>query len=212
MNSHDDMKSLWLQTRDRLIAKGLSAGDGASLSVRCPGGSSMWVGAVTDAAPRLEDWRKGATDGLTAVHAGVYACRGDVGAVAWGGGPFGACLAEFGGALPQVFDEQARHIGPMAPAVTQYADIGRALHKGGNALIWRGRPLCLGTTCTRMALNAELFEKCAKAFVLAAATGGSVETLPWLVRHIANSRLHKDERRAMAAFACGGLPVESRGY
>lgn len=206
------MKSLWLQARDRLLAKELLAGEGASLSVRCPGGSFVWVGAVTDAKPKLEDWRKCATEGPATVHASVYACRGDVGAVVWGSGPFGACLAGFGGTLPQVFDEQARHIGPMAPAVTQYTGIGSALHKGGNALIWRGLPLCLGTTCTRMALNAELFEKCAKAYVLAVATGGRVEMLPWLVRYIANSRLHRDERHATEAFACGELPMESRGY
>ena len=128
----------------------------------------------------------------------------------WAGGLFGACLADFGGALPQVFDEQARHIGPMAS--THSAAIGPALGHGGNALLWQGVPLCLGTTCTRMALNAELFEKCAKAYVLAAATGGRVAQLPWLVRRIANGRLRKDQRRAAQAFARGELPVESRGY
>lgn len=211
MSAHDEMKSLWLQARDRLRAKGLLAGDGASLSVRCPGGSSMWVGPVGAEEPSLMDWRQGAP-GAASVHASVYAARGDVGAVAWGSGPFGACLADFGGLLPQVFDEQARHIGPMSAPITQTTAMARALQKGGNVQLWQGLPLCLGTTCTRMALNAELFEKCAKAYVLAAATGGTVKQLPWLVRYIANSRMYKDERRATEAFAQGELPVESRGY
>jgi ribulose-5-phosphate 4-epimerase/fuculose-1-phosphate aldolase len=212
MSTQDDMKSKWMATRDRLVAKGLLGDVDDSLSVRCPTAGLMWLGAVADAEPVLMQWKGSTASETAALHAEVYASRTDVGAIAWGGGPFGACLTDFGGLLPQVFDEQARHIGPMAPAVSQYADIGSALHKGGNALIWRGLPLCLGTTCTRMALNAELFEKCAKAYVLATATGGRVRRLPWLVRYIANSRLYKDERRATEAFGRGELPIESRGY
>jgi hypothetical protein len=212
MTALHDMKSLWHQTRDRLVEKGLLADEKASLSVRCPAGSVMWVGVATDAEPLLVEWRATTIKGMAAVHAGVYACRGDVGAVAWGGGHFGACLGDFGGMLPQVFDEQARHIGPMAAAIASEAGLADALHEGGNALIWRGLPLCLGTTCTRLALNVELFEKCAKAYVLATATGGRIRQLPWLVRHIANGRLRKDQRLAAEAFARGELPMESRGY
>ena len=76
----------------------------------------------------------------------------------------------------------------------------------------QGNPVCLGTTATRLALNAELFEKCAKAYVLAAASGGRVRPLPWLVRHVANGRLLKDERQARERFVQGLLPVESKGY
>ncbi len=212
MSLQDDMKFKWLATRDRLVAKGLLGNVDDSLSVRCPAAALMWLGAVADVEPKLVQWSEPPASEMAAVHARIYACRSDVGAIAWGGGPLGTCLADFGGLLPQVFDEQARHIGPMAPAVAQYVEIESALHKGGNALIWRGLPLCLGITSTRMALNAELFEKCAKAYVLAAATGGRVKKLPWLVRYIANSRLYKDERRAREAFGRGELPIESRGY
>lgn len=212
MVNHDAMKSLWLQARDRLQAKALLAGASASLSVRCPGATSMWFGAATDSEPQLLDWRDDIGPGLAAVHASVYASRADVGAVAWGGGPFGSCLDDFGGALPQVFDEQARHIGPMPAASAQAGAIEHGLRRGGNALLCQGQPICLGTTCARMALNAELFEKCAKAYVLADATGGHVAQLPWLVRAIANARLHKDQRLAAQSLAGGTLPSESRGY
>ena len=65
---------------------------------------------------------------------------------------------------------------------------------------------------TRLALNTELFEKCAKAYVLAAASGGAVRPLPWLVRRVANGRLRKDRRAAVARWAQGLLPEEAKGY
>ncbi len=212
MVSPETLKKQWTETRDRLAAKGLLVGSGASLSVRCPGGTSLWFGTAADAEPVLRDRGVAPADAVVAVHARVYTRRGDVGAVAWGGGPFGTRLAGFGGALPQVFDEQARHIGPMPPAVDGEDGLGVALRTPGSALILRGSPLCWGTTPRRLALNAELFEKCAKAYVLAVATGGRVRTLPWWVRRIANGRLAKDQRAAAAAFARGEQPAESAGY
>lgn len=212
MSTQSFLKEQWLRTRDRLLAKGLLGGQGASLSVRCPDGDAMWVGAAGDRAPLLAAWSGKQPAGLARLHAQVYAARPGVGAVAWGGGGFGACLADFGGLLPQVFDEQARHIGPMAAASDSDERLAAALRIGGNALLWRQVPLCLGTTSNRLALNVELFEKCAKAYVLAVAAGGKVKPLPWLVRHVANGRMAKDQRSAAAAFARGELPAESSAY
>jgi ribulose-5-phosphate 4-epimerase/fuculose-1-phosphate aldolase len=208
----ETLKEQWTESRARLLAKDLLAGNGASLSVRCPGGTSMWFGAAVDAAPVLRDWSGASSDAVVAVHALVYARREDVGAIARGGGPFGMRLAGFGGLLPQVFDEQARHIGPMPPAVDDEDGLGPALRTPGSALILRGSPVCWGTTPRRLTLNAELFEKCAKAYVLAVATGGRVRSLPWWVRHIANGRLAKDQRAATLAFGRGEQPRESAGY
>lgn len=202
----------WLRTRTRLQEKGLLKEPGASLSVRCPGGAMMWVGAAGDHAPVLAAWDRKQPAGIAWLHAQVYAARPGVGAAAWGGGSFGACLPDFGGRLPQVFDEQARHIGPMPRACDTSLRLAAALQAGGNVLLWHRLPLCLGTTGNRLALNAELFEKCAKAYVLAEAAGGRVKPLPWLVRHVANGRLAKDQRRAAAAFARGELPAESSAY
>jgi hypothetical protein len=129
-----------------------------------------------------------------------------------GGGAFGHCLADFGGAMPQVFDEQARHLGPMGPPSAGVNAVPAALRQGGNVLLLRGRPVCLGTTALRLALNAELFEKCAKAYVLAVAGSGHVRALPWIVRLVANHRLAKDQRRAATRFLQGLLPEESNGY
>jgi hypothetical protein len=200
----------WMKLRERLLAKQLLAAEGASLSLRIPGSDAMWFGHASAAAPRRVPWQAAADGGE--LHAAAYAARPDVGAIAAGGAQYGRCLADFGGSMPQVFDEQARHIGPMGPAATALPEVARSLRAGGNALLVRGQPVCLGMTAMRLALNAELFEKCAKAYVLASACGGPVRALPWIVRLVANRRLRRDERRAMARLAQGMLPDEAKGY
>lgn len=204
MDLDSTLRALWSEVRDRLAARDLLRGERASLSLRIPGTGAMWLGAAADPSPsRVTDAR---------LHSAIYAARADVGAIALGGGAFGLCLGDFGGRMPEVFDEQARHLGRMGPPCTAEAELAAALRDGGNALLVGGQPVCLGTTASRLALNAELFEKCAKAHVLAAAAGGPVKPLPWWVRHIANGRLLKDQSRAAARLAQGLLAEESRGY
>jgi hypothetical protein len=216
MQIEHTLREQWLLLRERLQAKHLLSGADASLSLCIPASGAMWFGTVAEPAPRrvththLSQASHYAAE--EQVHAAVYAARADVGAIAAGGGEYGRCLADFGGALPQVFDEQARHLGPMGPAAVNEFGIPQGLAAGGNVLLVQGRPLCLGTTGTRLALNAELFEKCAKAFVLAAASGGRVRPLPWWVRAIANRRLMKDERAAAQRLGQGLLAQESKGY
>jgi hypothetical protein len=211
MSNDFNLKAQWIELRNRLQAKQLLEGEGACLSLRIPGTESMWFGSSTDAEPQQLSWN--AEVQQARVHACVYAERSDVGAVALGGGTYGHCLADFGGVLPQVFDEQARHLGPMAAPSTSVAETKAALARGcGNVLLVQDRPVCLGTTALRLALNAELFEKCAKAYVLAVAGGGRVRPLPWIIRLVANRRLKKDEQRAAARIWQGLLPEESHGY
>lgn len=210
MNTEETLRAHWPQLRDRLQAKRLLEGEGASLSLRIPGSEAMWFGLVSDTKPQRVPWQAALRD--AEVHATAYAARGDAGAIAVGGGAFGRCLADFGGAMPQVFDEQARHLGPMRPASANADEAAAAWRGRGNVLLIRGRPVCLGMTAMRLALNAELFEKCAKAYVLAVAGGGRVRALPWIVRLVANRRLAKDERRAVERFLQGQLPEESKGY
>jgi hypothetical protein len=210
MTTQETLREQWLQLRERLQAKRLLSADGASLSLRIPGSEAMWFGHAADEAP--QQMLFGAASGEAAVHASAYIARSDVGAIAVGGAEFGRCLADFGGAMPQAFDEQARHLGAMGRATTELRELAPSLHEGGNVLLVQGRPVCLGMTAMRLALNAELFEKCAKAYVLAVATGGRVRALPWIVRRVANGRLHKDEQRATQRFAQGLLPEETKGY
>jgi len=210
MTTEQALSQHWLDLRARLKAKRLLASEGASLSLRIPAGDAMWFGLATDTAPQRVTLR--AAFGEARVHAAAYGARADAGAIAVGGAAFGPCLADFDGVMPQAFDEQARHLGPMGPAVTELREVETSLRQGGNVLLVQGRPMCLGMTAMRLALNAELFEKCAKAYVLAAAGGGRVRPLPWIVRLVANRRLHKDEQRATQRFAQGLLPEETKGY
>ncbi|BAL94460.1 hypothetical protein [Rubrivivax gelatinosus] len=207
MELDDLLMATWLPLRERLVGKRLMNGAGAALSLRIPGGSTMWHGAAGDAAPRRVDWR----DETAIPAAAVFAARQDVCAVLHGGGLYGPQLAGFGGRMPGVFDEQVRHLGLMA-AARGSSNWVATLAKGGNAALHDGLPLVLGMTGARLALNAELFEKCAKAYVLALGAGGQVRPLPWIVRHVANGRLMRDEKRARERVAQGLLPEESKGY
>ncbi len=214
--AEDGLRAQWLGLRDRLRAKNLLQGGHASLSLRIPGDSAMWFGPADADAPQRIALGAGPLPAPepARLHALAYAQRGDVGAVAVGGGAFGRCLADFGGAMPQVFDEQARHVGPMSPPAIRL-DLNAApgaLQGRGNAALVDGHMVCLGMTATRLCLNAELVEKCAKAYVLAVAGGGRVRPLPWIVRLVANRRLAKDQLRARARLVQGLLPEETKGY
>lgn len=198
----------------RLDAKHLLGAD-ASVSLRLPGTQEVLLGAPGKTPTRvlLSD----SHNIEHAWHAAAYRTRADIGAIALGGGFFGRSLGDFGGDLPQVFDEQARHLGRAALPLAELAgdpeaSARRSLPARGNAWVCGHTVLVFGSTAQRLVLNAELLEKCAKAYVLAKATGAPIHTLPWWVRHIANGRLKKDQRRAGERFAQGLLPDEVKGY
>lgn len=196
------LSSLLEEALHRLDGKHL-LGEGGSVSVRLPGTQNLLLGVPGKEPTQISLCDD--ADGAYQRHIEVYRAREDVGAMAWGGGPFGRMLGEFGGVLPQVFDEQARHLGPSF-------HVGRNIDAVGNVWIHGSHVAVFGSTVHRLVLNAELLEKCAKAYVLAAATGASLHTLPWWVCRIANGRLKKDQRRAKERFSQGLLPEEVKGY
>ena len=204
----DVLRQQWLELRQRLSSLVES---GSSVSLRIPGKERMWWGQLDDAAPTCIDWPEHVM-GDSQTHHAIYRARADVGAVLLGGGDFARSLGDFGGVMPILFDEQARHIGHMGVPAASVQDLAAALQRGGNAVLIKGVPVTLGTTGIRMALNAQLFEKCAKAFTLAKASGARMTLLPWWVVLVANSRLMKDEKRATQCFARGEIPPENRGY
>ncbi|HLO96832.1 MAG TPA: hypothetical protein VK195_21195 [Burkholderiaceae bacterium] len=207
----ESLRPQWLQLRARLQEKQLLGGPQATLSLRIPGTLTMWHGTADAIQPVQVHWQRDTRP----LAAAVFAQRGDVCAVLHAGGVFGGLLGEVApdeGRMPLVFDEQVRHLGRMPAAPSRQADWAACLRDGGNVVLVDGQPVVLGMTPNRLALNAELFEKCAKAYVLAAASGGRIKPLPWIVRHVANGRLMKDQRRAGERVAAGLLPEESKGY
>ncbi|GLQ91131.1 class II aldolase/adducin family protein [Dyella acidisoli] len=208
------LASILLDAMQRLDDKHL-LGEGGSVSVRLPGTQDLLI--ATLGAEPLRVSLSAKPNSELAQHIVVYAVRPDVGAIALGGGAFGRTLGSFGGHLPQSFDEQARHLGAAAVPMPGHsddlqADARRCLATGGNVWASEHNVLVFGTTVHRLVLNAELLEKCAKAYVLALATGARLHTLPWWVCRIANGRLKKDQKRAVQRFAQGLLPEEVKGY
>ena len=208
------LTSLLEDALHRLDGKQLLGAE-ASVSVRLPGTQDMLLGVPGQPPLRLA--LSEAEQGAYAWHAAVYRARADVGAIAFGGGMYGRTLGDFGGGLPQVFDEQARHLGRTASSLAKAGghldvDAKACLAAGGNVWVCGSSVLVFGSTAQRLVLNAELLEKCAKAYVLAKASGASIHTLPWWVCYIANGRLKKDQRRASERFSQGLLPEEVKGY
>jgi hypothetical protein len=212
--SDDALRDAWLSLRQRLLARGLMPDAADSFSLRDPASGQLGWGTATDASMRTMPIApaEGRGTGAPALHRTVYAARPDVCAVLVGGGPFCRQMAAFGGWMPPVFDEQIRQLGHMARPTDDLSQLPAALADGGNVALHAGQVLLLGMTPSRLALNAELFEKCAKAWIPATASGAKLRTLPWIVRRVANGRLMKEEALARDQVRRGKPPVETSGY
>jgi ribulose-5-phosphate 4-epimerase/fuculose-1-phosphate aldolase len=210
----------------RLARKGFLNDRSDSVSARIPGtGDMLLLDPLLDG---LEDWRRIAHARLTpisspsphtaaALHGEIYRARPDVGAIAISSPAGVRLLKSAGGALPPLFDEQVRHIGlpswtPLEAGPESKQQIRKAFRSGANAALLGERLVCLGMTVERVSHNTELLEKCARAYVIALAAGGTVRTLPAWVQFIANRRLERDERRAEASFANGQQPEGTTAY
>jgi ribulose-5-phosphate 4-epimerase/fuculose-1-phosphate aldolase len=203
----------------RLDAKGLLQ-PGDSLSLRVAGNGQILLLTATSDAPQIMTVALSPAAGrdrstALAQHLAVYQVRPDVGCVLLNRQPWSAALHSLGQDMPGVFDEQIRHLGRKVALLDDLigAPASRAcLRSGANAFAMPGRVLCMGTIPERTVFNAELLEKCAKAYVLASSAGQPVGRIPWLVRWIANGRLQKDQKHAAAQYAKGLTPVLSTAY
>jgi len=205
----------------RLARKGLLSSPADSFSMQIPGRAEMIL------ACGLERWGTlggadihtvslGSTEGVHGLHAAVYRQRGDVGAVTICCPRGAGLLAKSGGILPPLFDEQARHIGPSVGQLPGHEHVQtellrKALRKGANALLLGEQLLCLGMTCERALFNVELYEKCARAYVVAR-SAGNVKLIPWWVRFIANRRLFRNQTDAAASYREGSIPAGLSAY
>jgi ribulose-5-phosphate 4-epimerase/fuculose-1-phosphate aldolase len=136
-----------------------------------------------------------------ALHVAIYRMRPDVGAVITGRFPWACKLSAFSDGMPAMFDEQVRHLGVRIDHL--YLEGGelssasvKRLRRGGNAFLVGQDAVCLGFDVDRAILNAELFEKCVQAYILARLTGLPMRPIPFYVRHIAAKRLRNEQKRA----------------
>ncbi len=206
----------------RLAAKGFLNTPADSFSMRVPGAMEMIL------TSGHEDWGQIAKADLRTVsffpdeassdlHASIYQARADVGAVAISSPRGVRLIAQYGGQLPPIFDEQVRHIGLPIGSLANEEKIPREIVKkefrqGANAALLGEQLLCLGMTCDRVLFNTELYEKCARAYVIAKASGNRIGSIPMWVRLIANQRLLRDERRAAASYRNGHAPEGLTAY
>lgn len=140
-------------------------------------------------------------------HAGYYSDRPDIGAVLVFHPPWAGALGLVDREMPGLFDEQVRHLGAK---VARFSPA--ALKSGDNAFLLGDSVLVFGMTLDRLVFNAELLEKCAKAFLLAHSTGSDLTLVPWWVRLIAGRRLLRDEKFAAKCYAEGRVPVFKSAY
>ncbi len=202
---------------------------GDSLSMRLAGTDRVLMLTAGDTVPQIAPQIETVALPSTAIefghsplnrHLAVYQTRADVGAILLNRQPWAAALHELDGDMPGIFDEQIRHLGRSVArlddgsgaSAMKASALKAILRSGANAFVASGQVLCLGMIVERTVFNAELLEKCAKAYVLASSTGMPVGKIPWLVRWIANGRLMKDERNAAEQYANGLTPAFSSAY
>ena len=123
----------------------------------------------------------------TAMHAGIYRTRDDVGAVVHTHQPHASVFALINQPIPALFDEVALAIGETV-AVIPYAlsgtpelvdNVKQTVSNGCNCFIMQNHgALNLGKNLQKAWKNAELLEKSAQVYSLALATGQAVTTLP----------------------------------
>ena len=211
-----------LEGCNRLASKGFLHTAADSFSLRVPGKTAMVL------VSEHKDWRNlsvvdvrvvpfSVKDHSSGLHAYIYEQRGDVGAIAVSSPKGVRLLAGCGDPLPPIFDEQVRHIGASEGSLADEEDLRKGklwktFEKGGNAGLLGEQLVCLGMTRDRALFNTELYEKCARAYVIAKACGRRINHIPFWVRMIANRRLLKDEAVACTSYSEGRIPEGIDAY
>jgi ribulose-5-phosphate 4-epimerase/fuculose-1-phosphate aldolase len=195
----------------RLTEKELLRASDDAVSVLLPGRGAMLFWAGSDAA--LQELPLSGLRGVPALHGEAYRLRPDAGALASLSTGSSPELSRGGGRIPIVFDEQARHIGEAFYCASA-AGLRHALRGGGNAGVVEGRLFVLGVTPSRMIFNAELFEKCARAYLIARGSEQQrrIHRIPWWVRLVAGRRLRRDQAQAARCHALGREAPELMAY
>ena len=157
-----------------------------------------------------------------ALHAQILTERDDIGGVFASGGTFTQALNLVDEPMMGIFDEQVRQVGLSVKQLplnknrlTRAAKKRLGNHDNAFLTVDKQQPaqaLVLGVTFERVVFNSELIEKCAKAYVLASATGKTVTQVPFYVKLIANKRKLADQHRTAESYAKGEMPSGFTAY
>lgn len=213
MKMKKQIRSLLLEDQERFVRKGLFGSPGDSFSMRIPGQPEFLLVRPESEKPESVPMNCPGND-ITGVHARLYRARADAGALLIGNTPWSTALAGIATTIPILFDEQARHIGKVESPLREgdLEGLETAIEGGANIALIGEQRLCLGVTPERIVFNTELFEKCAKAFVIAHSSGQRIRRIPWWVCAIAGGRLKKDQERAAESLAAGRIPEGMNAY
>lgn len=217
MNKYQGAKQLVLSTSKDLVNKGYLIATGGNLSVRIKGEDAL---AITPSntdylTMNLEDicildLKSHQIEGErvpsieSSMHAAIYSVRPDVSAIIHTHQVFSSTLAIIDLPIPCLYDEQALFLGkkvkviPYAPSGTGMLrkTIAKHVQDHANAYLMKNHgALVFGTDITRAAMNVQLLEKCATAYLLALCTGHRVTKIPTYVQEIAFKKLRKAQKK-----------------
>lgn len=188
----------------RIVASGLVAGSSGNVSRRIPAPEGDLIAITASSVPyhrfALDDVLvvdfdiesvvgEGIPSSESLTHVAVYRARPDVGAVIHTHPPHASAFAAAGRPIPPILDEQVVILGgPVevaeygSSASEELADnCARALGERASVLLRSHGAVAVGRNLDEAAAAAELTERIARVYLLAAALGGAHELAPEVV-------------------------------
>ena len=222
MGTYDWEKSCIIETAQKLSAEGLLMATGGNLSVRS---DDRKVFAITPSdrnylkmkpedicilnfdAEQLEGDFKPSVE--SRMHAAIYIERIDVNAIIHTHQSLASALTLINAPIPALFDEQVRFLGrsveiiPYAPSGTGLLvkRVAKHVRNHNNAFLMQNHgALIFGDSMERAIENAQILEKCAKAYLLSLLSERKISQLPIPIREIIFLMLRKDQKQTEARY------------
>jgi L-ribulose-5-phosphate 4-epimerase len=222
MGTYDWEKSCIIETAQKLSAEGVLMATGGNLSVRS---DDRKVFAITPSdrnylkmkpedicilnfdAEQLEGDFKPSVE--SRMHAAIYIERIDVNAIIHTHQALASALTLINAPIPALFDEQVRFLGrsveiiPYAPSGTGLLvkRVAKHVRNHNNAFLMQNHgALIFGDSMERAIENAQILEKCAKAYLLSLLSERKISQLPIPIREIIFLMLRKDQKQTEARY------------
>jgi L-ribulose-5-phosphate 4-epimerase len=218
MSKYDWEKRSLVETAQELTAEGLLMATGGNLSMRATDHTAFAITpsdrnylemkpediCIMDAeAGQIEGALKPSVE--SKMHAAIYNERQDVNAIIHTHQALASALALIKAPIPALFDEQVRFLGrrveiiPYAPSGTGMLvkQVAKHVRNHNNAYLLQNHgALIFGDSMERAIENAQVLEKCAKAYLLSLLTDRKISRLPVPIREIIFRMLREDQKRA----------------
>ena len=218
MGTYGWEKRCIVETAQKLSAEGLLMATGGNLSVRSVDKNAF---AITPSdrnylemkpedicilnfdTEQLEGDYKPSVE--SKMHAAIYNERKDVKAIIHTHQAIASALTLIKAPIPALFDEQVRFLGrsveiiPYAPSGTGMLvkQVAKHVRNHNNAFLMQNHgALVFGDSMERAIENAQILEKCAKAYLLSLLSERKINQLPLPIREIVFQMLRKDQKLA----------------